>query len=84
MADERWAPVEEGLAKVGLGGYAYHTSAEVAYPYVETHWDDKAICDMTEVHVITPRALCFWERVDSPFTELWKIGYILLPYQSIR
>ncbi|XP_043277753.1 ionotropic receptor 75a-like [Venturia canescens] len=76
LGSSRYEKLEKGLSKVAQGGYAYHTSAEVAYPYVDTHWDDEAICDMTEIHVITPRFLSFWDRIDSPFTEMIKIGFI--------
>lgn len=74
MGESKYALPEDGLGRVAAGGHAYHTSAEVAYPYIDAHWDDEAICDMTEVHVTNPRILSFWERVDSPFTELTKIG----------
>nr|UEN71280.1 ionotropic receptor 75a [Gregopimpla kuwanae] len=82
--ETKWVKPEEGLKNVALGGYAYHTSPEVAYPYVEANWDDKAICDMTEVHVVDPRILVFWERVDSPFTELTKIGLIQTAITGLR
>lgn len=75
-ASSRYVDPEIGLARVAEGGYAYHSTPEVAYHYIDSHWDDQAICDSTEIHVITPRILGFWERIDSPFNEIIKIGYI--------
>lgn len=74
LSSSRYVDPEIGLASVAEGGYAYHTTPEVAYPYAESHWDDNAICDITEVHVIPPRILTFFERADSPFNEILKIG----------
>lgn len=75
LTSSRYVEPEKGLAEVAKGGYAYHSTPEVAYHYVEAHWDDNAICDMTEIHVITPRILAFYERSESPFNEIMKIGY---------
>nr|UEN71283.1 ionotropic receptor 75b [Gregopimpla kuwanae] len=80
----KYVSTEEGLSKVSKGGYAFHTSAEVAYPYIEANWDDKMICAMTEVHIITPRILSFWERVDSPFTELMRVGLVRTANAGLR
>ncbi|XP_015437659.1 PREDICTED: uncharacterized protein LOC107192800 [Dufourea novaeangliae] len=70
---ERYMPLEEGLDKVAMGTLAYHTMSDTAYPYIEHSFNDRSICELTEVHLFRA-ILAFYARHNSPFTELLKIG----------
>ncbi|XP_043262983.1 ionotropic receptor 75a-like [Colletes gigas] len=69
----RYLPLEEGLNRVAQGTLAYHTMVDNAYPYIEHTFNDRSICELTEVHLFRT-TLAFYARHKSPFTELLKIG----------
>lgn len=70
----RYMPLEEGLNRVAEGTLAYHAMIDSAYPYIEHSFNDRSICELTEVHMFRT-ILAFYARHKSPFTELIKIGY---------
>ncbi|XP_076664876.1 ionotropic receptor 75a-like [Andrena cerasifolii] len=69
----RYLPLEEGLNRVAEGTLAYDTMIDSAYPYIEHTFNDRSICELTEVHLFRT-VLALYARHKSPFTELLKIG----------
>ncbi|XP_076295305.1 ionotropic receptor 75a-like [Lasioglossum baleicum] len=69
----RYLPLEEGLDGVAKGTLAYHAMVDSAYPYIEHTFNDRSICELTEVHLLNTN-LAFYARHRSPFTKLLKIG----------
>ena len=67
-------PPEQALPLVLRGGFAYHTLPEVAYPYVERFFNNRKICELTEVHLVRPVQLSFFVHLNSSFTEMMKVG----------
>lgn len=71
---KRFIPTDEGLRLVSHGGFAYHTLPEVAYPFVERYFNERKICELTEVHLVRPIQLHFFVHINSSFTEMIKFG----------
>ncbi|XP_076647399.1 ionotropic receptor 75a-like isoform X1 [Halictus rubicundus] len=69
----RYLPLEEGLDQVAKGTLAYHTMVDSAYPYIEHTFNDRSICELTEVHLLNTN-LAFYARHRSPFTKLLRTG----------
>nr|XP_031838889.1 ionotropic receptor 75a-like [Nomia melanderi] len=69
----RYLPLEQGLDQVAKGTLAYHTMVDSAYPYIERSFNDRSICELTEVHLLKSM-LAFYARHRSPFTKLLKAG----------
>lgn len=67
-------PTDEGLKLVSHGSFAYHTVPEVAYPFVERYFNERKICELTEVHLARPIKLYFLAHKNSSFTEMLKFG----------
>ncbi|XP_076231263.1 uncharacterized protein LOC143177283 [Calliopsis andreniformis] len=80
---DRYLPLEEGLDRVAEGTLAYHTMIDSAYPYIEHSFNDRSICELTEVHLFRT-ILAFYARHKSPFTELMKVGLIKLRNTGIQ
>ncbi|XP_078050358.1 ionotropic receptor 75a [Augochlora pura] len=70
---DRYLPLEQGLDQVAKGTLAYHTMVDSAYPYIEHTFNDRSICELTEVHLLKT-SLAFYARHRSPFTKLLKTG----------
>ncbi|XP_011882972.1 PREDICTED: uncharacterized protein LOC105570412 [Vollenhovia emeryi] len=80
---KRYLPLAEGMDRVAKGGLAYHTSIESAYPYIDRHFYQRMICELTEVHLFRA-VLALWGRHRSPFTPLLKIGLTKMYDMGIR
>lgn len=65
---------DRGIALVKQGGFAYHSHPDVAYPYVNRYYDNREICELTEVHLgrVTYRSIAI--TYNSTYTEMSKIG----------
>ncbi|XP_051157044.1 ionotropic receptor 75a-like [Leptopilina boulardi] len=82
--NEKYLYPDEGIKKVLQGNLAYHTDTENGYPRIEKLFDNKEICDLTEVHLMPPEDFSFFVRKDSPFYEIAKIGMAKLYDMGIR
>lgn len=71
---DKFMSLSQAVAKVQAGGFAYHTHPENFYPYVERHFDMRAICELTEVHVLRPQLNAFGVSHNSTFTQLARVG----------
>lgn len=80
---KRYLPLAEGLNEVSIGGLAYHTTIDSAYPYIERNFQTRMICELTEVHLFRA-VLAFWARRKSPFTPLLRVGLIKMYDVGIR
>ena len=72
---DRFISPEKGMQLVKKGGFAYHTHPEVGYPYVNRLFDNREICELTEVHLAKPTFRSIAVPYNSSFVEISKIGY---------
>lgn len=66
-------PIEEGIAKVKQGGFAYHTQLDTGYPIISRTFDQDAICDVTEIPMIPQVFAGILVQKKSQFRELFHI-----------
>jgi hypothetical protein len=71
---QRFMVPEKAMQLVQKGGFAYHTHPEVAYPIVNRYWDNREICEMTEVHLGHPILTTFALKPNSSFIDMMRIG----------
>ncbi|XP_063920789.1 ionotropic receptor 75a-like [Zophobas morio] len=64
---------EEGIAKVGRGGFAYHTQLDTGYPIIARTFDQDAICDVTEIPMIPQVEAGMMVQKKSQYKELFQI-----------
>lgn len=72
--NKRFMLPEKAVKKIHEGGFAYHTVPEAIYPLIERTFDNRKICEITEVHLSRPQFLYMNTRLDSPFTEMARLG----------
>lgn len=65
--------IEEGLAKVKEGGFAYHTEATSAYPLIAKTFEQEEICDLNEIDFVPPGDIALILQKHSQYTELFRI-----------
>ncbi|XP_058798950.1 ionotropic receptor 75a-like [Phymastichus coffea] len=82
--DKRYVPPEEGLKLMKHGGFAYHTSPDVAYPFVDKYFDNHELCELMEVHLIRPTYASFGVKMNSTIVELMRYGFVRLSEVGIR
>ncbi|XP_058798949.1 ionotropic receptor 75a-like [Phymastichus coffea] len=80
----RFLPPEEGLPLVKLGGFAYHTHPDVAYPFIERHFENREVCELTEVNFIQPNWSGFAVRFNSSIIEMSRIGFTKILEVGLR
>ncbi|KAB0803615.1 hypothetical protein PPYR_00585 [Photinus pyralis] len=61
----------EGLEKVKLGAYAFHTQTSTGYPIVERTFEERAICELAEVQLYKPVYANMALAKKSPLRELF-------------
>lgn len=57
------------------GGFAYHTNPALTYPYIRETFENKEICELSEVHLVKPTHTMITLPYNSSFVELTKLGY---------
>lgn len=67
--------VEDGLAKVKEGGFAYHTLVTSAYPLIAKTFTQDEICDLNEIDLIPPSVIGLVLSKHSQYTEMFMIRY---------
>ena len=72
--EEHFKEPEEGVDLMRKGGFAYHAHPDVVYPYISRLFDNRGICELTEVHLQKPVLSTFAIARNSSFTEIIKIG----------
>lgn len=68
-------PLEKGFELMKKGDYAYHAHPFIAYDYIEKHLSNREICEMTEVHLLSPTHTYFATNYNGSFVELSRRGY---------
>lgn len=64
----------KGIELVKKGGFAYHTLPDVGYPIVSRKFNNREICELTEVHILRPQLCAFAINHNSTFTEFARVG----------
>ncbi|XP_017752452.1 PREDICTED: uncharacterized protein LOC108545386 [Eufriesea mexicana] len=82
--EERFYSIPEGVKKITEFGFAYHAEPYLVYPVIERVFDNKMICQLSEVHLLRPTALALWSSPKSKFHEITKIGLIRIYTSGIR
>ena len=59
---------------VKKGGFAYHTQPETAYLFAAKHFDNRQICEMTEVHLARPHLVSMFVSKNNTFIEMLRVG----------
>ena len=60
---------------VQQGSFAYHVTPDDAYEYVNKFYDNRLICELTEVHLIrTNSILSLFVGKNSSLFEMLKVG----------
>lgn len=72
--NKKFVPAPEGIENVRKGYYAYNTHPDVSYPIINTKYDNKEICELTEV-TLAKSLNGFFIRTNNSFAKMWKIGY---------
>lgn len=72
--EKKFIPVEDGVISIMKPGFAYHADPTYAYPYVEKHFDNEMICQLTEVHLYHLYDAQLWTSFNGQFEEIAKIG----------
>lgn len=71
---KRFLSLEDGVARIKKGGFAYHADPDDIYPMLSQALDKQMICQLTEVHLLQPSELGLWSNHKSHFHEIAKIG----------
>ncbi|XP_035732024.1 uncharacterized protein LOC118446003 [Vespa mandarinia] len=66
--------VETGIIKIMQGGFAYHGVPEHAYYYINNYFDQKMICQLTEIHWLRPTRAALYTNRKGHYHEVGKIG----------
>ncbi|KAI4490899.1 hypothetical protein M0804_003843 [Polistes exclamans] len=66
--------VEEGVRQIMDGGFAYHSIPEHAYYYMNNYFDQKMICQLTEIHWLRPTRVALYTNKKGHYHEVGKIG----------
>lgn len=74
--NERFMPPEQGMELVRKGGFAYHLHPEVGYPYVNKKFDNREICELTEIHLARPTFRSMAVSYNSSFHEISRIKLV--------
>ncbi|KAJ8664941.1 hypothetical protein QAD02_006603 [Eretmocerus hayati] len=82
--EERYMEPEEGIQLVKEGGFAYHTHPEVAYPFIDSTFDNREICELMEVHLANPTKSTFAVTLNSSFTEIARVGLTKISEVGLR
>lgn len=64
----------KAMQLVRKGGFAYHMHPEVGYPLIGRFYENREICELTEVHLARPTWSTFAVNFNSTFAEMIKIG----------
>lgn len=72
--EKRFLPFGDGINRVIQGRFAYHTTPEVAYPYIERFFTNQEVCRLTEIHMMPPTRTYLNTRKKSALSESLKIG----------
>lgn len=71
--EEQFTEPEKAMQLVQKGGFAYHTHPEVGYPLISQYYNNREICELTEVHLSRPNFAAFAVDVNSTFDVAVKI-----------
>lgn len=66
----------EAMSMVKKGDFAYHTHPEVGYFLVSRYYNNREICELTEVHLLRPTFVGFAVDINCTFTELFRIALV--------
>ncbi|KAF5300902.1 hypothetical protein FQR65_LT09065 [Abscondita terminalis] len=64
-------PPQEGLDLVKVGGYAFHTQTSTGYPIIRREFEERAICELAEVHLYKPLYAHMVLAKKSPLREMF-------------
>lgn len=67
---------EKSMLLVKKGDLAYHTHPDIGYQYVNLYFNNREICELTEVHLVRPTVNSFFVHPNSTIDEMLKIGYV--------
>lgn len=73
MGKPNFFSIEDGIAKVKEGGFAYHTEVTSAYPLITKTFVQDEICDLNEIDFVPPGAIALLTPKHSQYTEMFKI-----------
>ncbi|XP_033225807.1 ionotropic receptor 75a-like [Belonocnema kinseyi] len=81
---KRWFPSDEGIKRIIEGNFAYHIDPNIAYPIIERTFDNRQICQLTEVNFVHTTHMPFFVSKDSPFLEMATRGMAKMYSTGIR
>lgn len=67
-------PPEHGLSLVKSGTFAFHIEDTSAYRIIRDTYDEKLICDLSEVLMFPPQRMLGIVQKNSTFRELFTYG----------
>ncbi|XP_014234925.2 uncharacterized protein LOC106657764 [Trichogramma pretiosum] len=71
---DRFMEPDKAVRLVQDGSLAYHAHPETVYPYVDKLFENREICELTEVHLQKKTLSTFAVGKNCSFTEMIKIG----------
>lgn len=71
-------PLEEGIEKVRHGHFAYHVLLSSAFPIIVKTFDQKELCDLTEIDFVPRGDVSFLAPKNSQYQELFQTRFELL------
>lgn len=72
---QRFMEPEVGMQLVQKGQFAYHVHPDTGYVLIEKMYDNREICELTEVHLANRLKTLFGVTNNSTIEELMRIGY---------
>lgn len=74
MVQSNFFPPEEGIRLVKGGTFAFHIEDTNAYKLIRDTFDEKLICDLSEVLMFPPQRMVGIVQKNSTFRELFTYG----------
>ncbi|KAJ8925123.1 hypothetical protein NQ315_001305 [Exocentrus adspersus] len=74
---------EDGLAKVKLGGFAYHTETTTAYPIISRTFEADPICDLAQIQFIDPASVGLMMPKKSQYRQLFLVSLVKMHQSGI-
>lgn len=71
--EDKFRAPEYGIRQVKKGAYAYHTHPDISYAIIEKLFDNREICELTEVYIYRSFTT-FAVNYNSSFFEISKVG----------
>ncbi|XP_058794788.1 ionotropic receptor 75a-like [Phymastichus coffea] len=81
---KRFMDPEIGVPLVRKGSFAYHAHPEAIYPLIDKLFNNREICELTEVHLARKAFTMFAVNNNCTFTEIMRVGLARLVEAGLR